>query len=498
MDIRCPNCGTLYEFNEARLKPGGVNLKCSHCSHVFRVEGRSRRAGKRRGQRWMVRLTSSGEVLYCNGLTALQKWIIDRKALPEDEISKTGNSWKRLGEIGELSSFFQVAENIARLQCDERVEDMEPTALVIPPSTESLPDPEYFDPLAPGLPASSFHEEEDSEPTTRIVPPGLSSSDEAWPAEPEPSQDAVESQPEPAVTVPPSVELPVNLSVEKMGPPAPLSSDFQIPPEVVEAAKEKNSTMPMMIVGVVLLALLGGAAYLLSQGQKDPKKAPPRPAAAAKKTETPDAGALPSPENAIDAGSNHVVAALNKGEEKSRVEAAPAAKDTPKDQKPPAEKAKKEPAGQKIAAKPVAKPAAKKSLAKKPAKQNKAPASAAGGGKDLLSKGAEALKRGDAHGALAAYSRLAERNPGNAAAQRGRAKAYMKLGLYSGAIKAFKKALAVNGRDAQALLGMARAQKLGGKSGDAILTYKRFLSYYPTGKQADKVRAQLEKMGATP
>ena len=37
MDVRCDQCNSEYEFDEARIPPDGLPVKCSSCSHVFRV-----------------------------------------------------------------------------------------------------------------------------------------------------------------------------------------------------------------------------------------------------------------------------------------------------------------------------------------------------------------------------------------------------------------------------------------------------------------------------
>jgi hypothetical protein len=52
----------------------------------------------------------SGNVLTFKELTTLQKWIVERKVSREDEISKSGETWKRLGSIAELASFFQAVD----------------------------------------------------------------------------------------------------------------------------------------------------------------------------------------------------------------------------------------------------------------------------------------------------------------------------------------------------------------------------------------------------
>src|SRR5687768_16466361 len=41
MDVRCEKCPTDYELDEARLKPGGVTVKCTNCGHMFKIRKRS-------------------------------------------------------------------------------------------------------------------------------------------------------------------------------------------------------------------------------------------------------------------------------------------------------------------------------------------------------------------------------------------------------------------------------------------------------------------------
>jgi Tfp pilus assembly protein PilF len=59
---------------------------------------------------WMLRKTDSGDVYRFRELTTLQQWIVERKVSRDDEISRSGDSWKRLGGIAELASFFHVVE----------------------------------------------------------------------------------------------------------------------------------------------------------------------------------------------------------------------------------------------------------------------------------------------------------------------------------------------------------------------------------------------------
>ena len=136
MDVRCEQCGTEYEFDDAKVTDAGIAVKCTHCGFLFRVtrhavtvderpviaEQRPVRStasetpqlprqgtpGRSRG--WMIRKERSADVLEFKDLSTLQKWILERKVTRDDEISKTGESWKPLGSIVELSSFFLVVE----------------------------------------------------------------------------------------------------------------------------------------------------------------------------------------------------------------------------------------------------------------------------------------------------------------------------------------------------------------------------------------------------
>jgi predicted Zn finger-like uncharacterized protein len=138
MDVRCRQCGTEYELDDARVAAAGTTVKCSTCGHIFKVlpGGGTKDAVARAAPTpeasppqgspssqppqvaapdWMVRKVD-GQIYRFKELTTLQKWIVERKVVREDEISRTGRSWKRLGEIAELTSFFQVVEAAAQAQ----------------------------------------------------------------------------------------------------------------------------------------------------------------------------------------------------------------------------------------------------------------------------------------------------------------------------------------------------------------------------------------------
>lgn len=125
MDVRCEKCGTEYEFDENRIGPNGVTVKCTNCGHVFKVR---RPAAARstiprasttigsgpQGKEWLVRKPDSQMIAF-RELTTLQKWIVEGRIQRDDEISKNGETWKRLGNIMELEPFFSVYEKAQTL-----------------------------------------------------------------------------------------------------------------------------------------------------------------------------------------------------------------------------------------------------------------------------------------------------------------------------------------------------------------------------------------------
>src|SRR5689334_23988605 len=152
MDVRCEKCQTEYELDETRLKPGGVTVKCTNCGHMFKIRKRANtnvgaappveRPRPRPGsskppggglkrpdsmldeaetvranydgpttveRQWLIRL-ENGDQKSCRELATLQQWIIAGVATRESLISRTGKTWKRLGDIAELAQYFDIAD----------------------------------------------------------------------------------------------------------------------------------------------------------------------------------------------------------------------------------------------------------------------------------------------------------------------------------------------------------------------------------------------------
>jgi len=132
MDVRCDQCGIIYEFEDERVGETGITVKCTSCDHIFKVFKAAAKttepasepaaekpapvadpapaADKKQGdRRWLIR-KPSGEIFKFRELTTLQQWIVEQKVSREDEISRTGKVWERLGAIKELAPFFKVVD----------------------------------------------------------------------------------------------------------------------------------------------------------------------------------------------------------------------------------------------------------------------------------------------------------------------------------------------------------------------------------------------------
>jgi len=144
MDVRCEKCQTEYELDESRLKPGGVTVKCTNCGHMFKIRKRANTnvgvaaaertkpvsskqpltsdkpagtpdkisdtpSGPSADRQWLVRL-ENGDTKTCRELATLQQWIVAGVVSRESLISRTGKTWKRLGDIAELGQYFIIAD----------------------------------------------------------------------------------------------------------------------------------------------------------------------------------------------------------------------------------------------------------------------------------------------------------------------------------------------------------------------------------------------------
>ncbi|MFT3913089.1 MAG: tetratricopeptide repeat protein [Anaeromyxobacteraceae bacterium] len=137
MDVRCERCKAQYQVDEASVAPSGLALQCEQCGHVFLVKKKelvvtvpvkpgtlagvpvpASAAGRRTqavaaahdpATEWRVRLFT-GETFPCRDRETLQKWIVERRVGREDEVAPPGQSYKKLAEMHELDTFFEVVD----------------------------------------------------------------------------------------------------------------------------------------------------------------------------------------------------------------------------------------------------------------------------------------------------------------------------------------------------------------------------------------------------
>jgi predicted Zn finger-like uncharacterized protein len=109
MVVTCPKCSTSYEFDDTLVGPKGTVVRCTQCSHMFKIfsdesDDTLEHAG------WMIRKTG-GKVFGIDKFSTIQKWIREGKIDAGDSLSRTGKNWKKLGEIIELQGLFATMES---------------------------------------------------------------------------------------------------------------------------------------------------------------------------------------------------------------------------------------------------------------------------------------------------------------------------------------------------------------------------------------------------
>lgn len=103
MDVRCGQCGTEYEFDDALLSSRGTMVRCTACSHQFRVFPAQSTGGV--PDRWIVD-KSTGRQLVFTSLKDLQKAIAAGIVQPRDVLTRGGET-RAVGDIAELESLFR-------------------------------------------------------------------------------------------------------------------------------------------------------------------------------------------------------------------------------------------------------------------------------------------------------------------------------------------------------------------------------------------------------
>jgi predicted Zn finger-like uncharacterized protein len=126
MDVRCERCQTEYEVEDASVSDLGTEVQCSDCGHLFvvkRSENAARQANAIRNSdgpdagEWVIE-TVAGQTHHLRDLTMLHKWIIERRVTRDDRILRNGEPWQRLGDMAELTPFFDIVDSAERARTD--------------------------------------------------------------------------------------------------------------------------------------------------------------------------------------------------------------------------------------------------------------------------------------------------------------------------------------------------------------------------------------------
>lgn len=172
MIVRCENCQTEFALDDSQVPADGVQVRCSVCSHVFHVDPP---LGSVQEQPWQIRTTD--DLLFtAPDLRVLEEWIRDGRLHPQDEVSRTGNAWLRLGDMPEFAQLFSGFGGLPSV--------LKPVESALPdrkPDAESsaalklLGPPPEFDERAESAPTGTFSREKEGEvgaPTATFARPG--------------------------------------------------------------------------------------------------------------------------------------------------------------------------------------------------------------------------------------------------------------------------------------------------------------------------------------
>ncbi len=474
MDVRCERCRAQYVFDDAQVTEAGLTVKCSNCGHLFKVKkkalvvtmavkpgedteppvavtsmppapagataapaagatpsglpgGASLPPEKRE---WRVR-QANGNVFTFKELTTLQKWIVEKKVSRDDEISLSGDQWKRLGNIAELAAFFQVVEAAERGQSGP------------PPTLTPLPMP-------PGYPGTGAY--------PLGYPPGYPPSVPGYPVTtPIPLQPGAVAPVSGSIQV--NVGAPAGAAWESQPPAAPRAAasepawtsgarralpDTELDDEDLKAVKGSGGKVALLLF---LLALGGGGAaawhlkpeWLVALGLKAPPPPPPVvQAPPPARPEPPPPAPTPAPE-------------------------------PPKAEPPPV-------------------------VEKAPEMVKEPPRPQPKGVKQMLAEAQRLRERGKVEKALDLYGRVAELQPDNAEALAGRGWCYLDLSQYPPAEASFQAALAEDSAHAEALIGLAETYRYQGRRAEAVDYYQKYLAAHPDGEDAVAARNALGQL----
>ncbi len=445
MDISCPQCQTLYEIDEARLGQTRITLQCSDCGHQFGVEP-GRGPQDERQRRWMVERQESGDVLYCRDFKQLHEWLMSQEVGPDDRISRSGERWTKLGDIGELTPIFKAVESIAEFSANQAGDEGSATRPQRPrvDSTEGAAQRREVRPRAQTNKQWSAAE---------VGGDGEASDGEAAKAQSAPRQVRLEGQR--------FGEGEANSGggeAEDEGRERELTlGEQELRPGGFDES-EGRSPWRWVAMVLVLAALIGGGWWgydMVMEGADEDGIA----RAGQEDAQGGEAAIGEAVDAVAHAGQAAAVAGVT-SEGRARLDEA------------------RRGAGQ------AAEEAAERAAAEA------APASLG----ELLARAERSRDRGDIAQALERYEAVFERSPQHPEAMIGVGWTHLRGGQMSTAIEAFEEAYASHPDRGEALIGVGRAHRDAGNYGEALEAYERYLERHPGGAERSIAEFQSQEM----
>jgi len=435
----------------------------------------------------MLRQANSSVVRF-GDLPTLQRWILDGKVDKDDEISRTGVTWRPLASIAELSAFFRVRDEVqgpetaAGEAAAAASFSPQPSEVYASPARSGM----FSQPPPPPAPAGaaaamatgvspipSGEYMRPPSPVTAVSPrPDMSGAygvspqpstppggpDPAWTATGPGASASWSAPPRPASTRSGPLLTPRRVS-DAFGEFGEFSDEFEL------TGHAQRRTILGVIVGMVLLGVAVGVLLLWIGGHLDRpgeaesatmatrgEAAPPRPTSG--KLAVPEPG--PKPPEAVPA---------------PEPKPEPVAKPTPKPKAAP-----RVTPPRKVVKKVVQRPP---------------PPPPRRGYDGLLMSARKALMEGRAAQALEEYERASELNTRSPEPRAGIGWAYINMKKPHIAVLKFQEALRKNPRYGDAYIGLGKAYRMLGRINDAIQAYERYLQLHPNGPSASIARNAL-------
>jgi predicted Zn finger-like uncharacterized protein len=516
MDVRCEQCKTLYELDDARVSEAGTTVRCTTCGHVFRVRKKvllmteAVPAGgegmavpppvAEKPAQWRVR-SPSGKVVAFRELTSLQKWIVERKFGRDDHISLRGDTWKRLGDIAELQPFFVLLDEVdrvreleARLSRAELPDEAQPLLEreLVAPEAATEPTPIRLEAaIEPPVP------EQDEGPTNPHPTPVFSA--------PAFSLDEIREATRPQ---PDDQPMPVG-PLEPPGATDPDQPTFTrraglgVNPDTVsdeswEPTKPTRSKAPI-IATFLVLAAAGAAVAAYFQVWLPAEREQRRLDVERARVET-DQRTREQRESEVRDRERRAKEELLAGLARADGGAAPDAGE-PSEVSPPAPLP---PRGQLAPAprpsgSPNAGPSAPTALTtRSSASTAPRPVRVAEGRtrsfQEWMARGDREHQNQRLAAALGAYDRAVEMEPSRPEAHLSRGVVLLEMGNRESATAAFQRALELNPRYAVAQYWLGEAYRRSGRKSDAISAFGRYLELSPEGAEAGAARRALQSL----